>query len=124
VEAALVDLKRAHLLAPDDETVKASYDELAAKVAKGSEVDEGKLKEAEAKIEAERAAALEKKKKVHPTQPDPYGPPDAWCRSSALLRAVAAGGGRTRRRRSRWRPCSHRAKCRLAPWTRCRTTPR
>jgi len=63
VEAALVDLKRAHLLAPDDETVKASYDELAAKVATDTKIDEAKLKEAEAKIEAERAAALEKKRK-------------------------------------------------------------
>jgi hypothetical protein len=98
VEAALVDLKRAHLLSPGDETVKASYDELKEKVGKDTKIDERKLKEAEANLEAERAAAVEKKKKVFtptlhhgslPSRPlcnRRATPP--FCRTRATVRAT------------------------------------
>eukprot|EP00238_Polyblepharides_amylifera_P012420 CAMPEP_0196580342 /NCGR_PEP_ID=MMETSP1081-20130531/28571_1 /TAXON_ID=36882 /ORGANISM="Pyramimonas amylifera, Strain CCMP720" /LENGTH=490 /DNA_ID=CAMNT_0041900185 /DNA_START=66 /DNA_END=1538 /DNA_ORIENTATION=+ len=60
IEMALVDIKRAHELSPEDETVKDAYDELLERV-KRENISEEKVKEAEEKLKMEREAAETKR---------------------------------------------------------------
>mmetsp|Transcript_7286 Transcript_7286/g.13682 ORF Transcript_7286/g.13682 Transcript_7286/m.13682 type:complete len:524 (-) Transcript_7286:166-1737(-) len=63
LDLALADLKRAHSIAPADETVEQSYKELKAKIDSEGSVSEEAVRKAESKLEDERKAAAEAKKK-------------------------------------------------------------